>query len=73
MVEEVTTERYIAHIVFSEPCGRHQSAKGEPCFEVPSSVTYDHIHYAVCDKRARKAGMTGNITRKSYGPSGKSR
>ena len=59
-----TTNLYIPFVVSSSSCDVHGSDIGQPCYDSLGVETSGRI-YGVCDRRARKVGLTGYIRQES--------
>lgn len=59
-----TPDYYVDVTVERTACKKHQARKGESCWLYLSAVTNTYVR-AVCNQRARAAGMTAHISPKS--------
>ena len=59
-----TPDYYVDVTVERTACKKHQARKGESCWLYLSAVTNTYVR-AVCNQRARAAGMTARISTKS--------
>lgn len=57
--ETPTRNLFLGTVLERQPCGRHNVPRGVPCFHVPRSDGSYSV--AICNKRARKAGMDHHI------------
>jgi hypothetical protein len=59
--ETPSTDLFIRTVIDREGCGRHKAEKGEPCWVI-SRLRHPHAFFAVCNRRAKKAGYNHPIS-----------
>lgn len=52
----------IYHVIQETSCSKHDAWSGEPCWSLPAGHGRGET-IAVCNDRARRAGMTGYISK----------
>lgn len=61
-------EEYLRTVVERKACGRHRAEWGKPCWVVLAED--GSVYWGICDFRARKAGMVGEIDPRSLNQKG---
>lgn len=55
-----TTDLHVPYVLDRTDCGKHDAPVGNPCYLIPK--VDDQGHYmGICNTRAKKAGMNGEI------------
>lgn len=55
-----TTDLFLKNIIRRVHCDQHEAPSGVPCYEYQAAESNTN-HFGICNSRARRAGMVGEI------------